>query len=72
MADDQVLKDSTMAVCKTCQGFGHDKAGRPVTKMVPKKGPDGKEYKQHVTVKQGSGCMTCLGTGISMIGKVVS
>ena len=52
-----------MSVCTKCNGYGHDKAGRPVTKMVDKKTADGKHYQEHVTLKQGSGCMKCLGTG---------
>lgn len=51
-------------VCDTCHGFGHDKVGRPVVKFESRKDKQGKPYKAHVTVSQGSGCMTCLGRGI--------
>jgi len=53
-------------VCTTCKGFGHDKGGRPVVKFedIP---PEEREadgpVRRHKTLKQGSGCITCLGVG---------
>jgi len=47
--------------CKTCNGTGHDKAGRPVISWVPFVDEHGKSRKRHVTKSLGSGCPTCLG-----------
>ncbi len=44
-----------MSTCKTCKGSGHSRETRPTVKIVAKK---------HITIAQGSGCPTCLGTGI--------
>lgn len=43
-----------MSVCDKCDGTGHTKGDSPILKSVKGK---------PVTVKQGSGCKTCLGTG---------
>lgn len=56
---------STKKVCSSCNGFGHDKAARPVVKFEPAKDKDGRPYKRHITLKQGSGCMQCLGRGFT-------
>lgn len=49
--------------CPNCNGYGHDKAGRPVIVFKTIKQPNGKNKTQHVTKAQGSGCMKCLGLG---------
>lgn len=49
--------------CDRCNGSGHDRAGRPEVKFVDYKDDEGKKRKRHVTVKQGSGCLKCQGTG---------
>jgi hypothetical protein len=50
-------------VCATCNGMGHDKAAKPVVKFELREQPDGTMKREHVTVKQGSGCISCLGLG---------
>ena len=54
---------NTKKVCTACNGFGHDKAGRPVVKFETYKKDDGTKGKKHVTVSQGSGCINCGGVG---------
>lgn len=51
-------------ICPKCNGWGHDKAGRPVTKMERRYDKKlGRERDFHVTVHQGSGCVKCCGLG---------
>ena len=50
-------------ICKDCLGSGHDYAGRPVVKFVEFTDENGRARKRHVTLQQGSGCLTCLGRG---------
>ena len=51
-------------VCKTCNGTGHTKATRPVVIFKPYKDEEGKQRRQHTTLKQGYGCLRCLGRGV--------
>ena len=55
--------DKKQETCSRCNGFGHDKAGKPVVKFETRKDDQGRAYKQHITVSQGSGCIKCLGLG---------
>ena len=55
--------------CSSCNGFGHDKAARPVVKFKTVKRDDGTMGKDHITMKQGSGCMTCGGLGFTQCEK---
>ena len=60
-----------MAVCNKCNGSGHDKGGMPVVKMVPFDvykhnayiDGDVEQKRYHETIKKGSGCLKCGGTG---------
>ena len=54
---------TTRKVCSCCKGTGHDKASRPVVKFEPEKQDDGSIKRVHKTLKQGSGCLSCLGLG---------
>ena len=52
--------------CTTCKGYGHDKGGRPVVKfenIPPEEQVTGGPVRRHITLKQGSGCISCLGVG---------
>ena len=49
--------------CESCKGSGHDKKGRPIIKFEQYTKDDGTTARRHVTVKQGSGCITCGGIG---------
>lgn len=50
-------------ICKRCKGSGHDKASRPEIRWESYVDDEGRHRKRHVTEKQGSGCMQCLGRG---------
>jgi hypothetical protein len=59
-------------VCSTCKGFGHDKGGRPVVKFedIPHEEREpGGPVRRHTTLKQGSGCISCLGVGYTTKGQ---
>lgn len=46
--------------CNTCKGSGHTKECAPLVKIrLNEKGE-----KEHVTFKQGSGCLSCGGKGV--------
>lgn len=45
-------------ICKKCEGTGHDEDSQPVIRD-----PWAKNGKPK-TIKQGSGCLDCLGTGV--------
>lgn len=49
--------------CDRCRGCGHDKKGLPVIEFREHYNEDGELERKHTTVKQGSGCMKCLGLG---------
>jgi Ribonuclease G/E len=53
---------SNSHVCGRCNGTGHDRGGRPEIHFEERI-IKGKKRKLHVTDKQGSGCMKCLGVG---------
>lgn len=48
--------------CNKCNGTGHDKEGRPVIRRDTYKTAEGTRIR-HITMKRGSGCLKCLGTG---------
>ena len=50
-------------ICDRCKGRGHDKNSHPVVKFVPQKQEDGSMKRVHTTIKQGSGCLGCMGLG---------
>jgi hypothetical protein len=54
---------TTKQTCSTCNGSGHDKGGLPLVKFEMVRQPDGTDKRCHVTYKQGSGCISCLGVG---------
>ena len=60
------MSTTTKKVCKGCNGFGHDKAARPVVKFVKAKRGTDKTGKDHITLKQGSGCLWCGGVGFTL------
>lgn len=57
--------------CPKCNGSGHDHNGQPIIKKVPFDEAKHTKYVDaeleqkhyHQTIKQGSGCMACLGRG---------
>jgi hypothetical protein len=49
--------------CTACKNSGHDNNSKPVVKFEMREQPDGTEKREHVTVKQGSGCLNCCGLG---------
>jgi hypothetical protein len=58
---------SSTTICRVCRGSGHDKAGMPVIKkqrVAQSRGAFVMVTHNHVTLKQGSGCLKCCGRGI--------
>jgi hypothetical protein len=49
--------------CTACKNTGHDSGSKPVVKFEMREQPDGTQKREHVTVKQGSGCLACGGRG---------
>ena len=49
--------------CDRCHGSGHDKGGRPETHFEEVTLNGEKKARLHITDKQGSGCLKCLGKG---------
>lgn len=60
---DNNTKPDLSKKCSACKGTGHDKNSHPVTRLDPYIDEDGRPRKRHVTIKQGSGCYKCHGTG---------
>ena len=57
-------KNQAATTCGRCNGTGHDKNSHPVVKFEPQEQEDGSMKRVHLTLKRGSGCMGCLGTGV--------
>lgn len=51
-------------ICTACDGWGHDAASKPEFRFEILRLPNGRVKKKYITVKQGSGCIQCGGTGV--------